>query len=42
VVQRHAAELGYGTFAYLDRIAVAPAARRHGVGRASTPASSTS
>lgn len=31
---RHAAELGYGTFAYLDRIAVAPAARRHGVGRA--------
>lgn len=30
----HAAELGYGTFAYLDRIAVAPAARRHGVGRA--------
>ena len=31
---RHAAELGYATFAYLDRVAVAPAARRHGVGRA--------
>jgi predicted GNAT superfamily acetyltransferase len=31
---RHAGELGYGTFAYLDRIAVAPAARRRGVGRA--------
>jgi len=30
----HAAELGYGDFAYLDRIAVAPAARRCGVGRA--------
>ena len=31
---RHAAGLGYATFAYLDRIAVDPAARRHGVGRA--------
>jgi predicted GNAT superfamily acetyltransferase len=31
---RHAAELGYRTFAYLDRIAVAPSARRRGVGRA--------
>jgi predicted GNAT superfamily acetyltransferase len=31
---RHAADLGYATFAYLDRIAVAPAARRQGVGRA--------
>jgi uncharacterized protein len=30
----HAAELGYDSFAYLDRIAVAPAARRAGVGRA--------
>jgi len=30
---RHAAGLGYPTFAYLDRIAVAPAARRLGVGR---------
>jgi uncharacterized protein len=30
----HAAELGYATFAYLDRIAVALAARRHGVARA--------
>jgi len=30
----HAGALGYGTFAYLDRIAVAPSARRHGVGRA--------
>jgi len=29
-----AASLGYSTFAYLDRIAVAAAARRHGVGRA--------
>ena len=31
---RHAAELGYDSFAYLDRIAVAPDARRRGVGRA--------
>ena len=31
---RHARDLGYDTFAYLDRIAVVPAARRHGVGRA--------
>ena len=30
----HAGELGYGAFAYLDRIAVAPSARRLGVGRA--------
>ena len=29
-----AAGLGYGSFEYLDRIAVAPVARRHGVGRA--------
>jgi predicted GNAT superfamily acetyltransferase len=31
---RHAGDLGYGSFAYLDRIAVAPAARRRGVARA--------
>jgi predicted GNAT superfamily acetyltransferase len=31
---RHAGELGYETFAYLDRMAVAPEARRRGVGRA--------
>jgi uncharacterized protein len=31
---RHAGDLGYGTFAYLDRMAVAPEARRHGLGRA--------
>ncbi|MET0578210.1 MAG: GNAT family N-acetyltransferase, partial [Ilumatobacteraceae bacterium] len=30
----HAGELGYDDFAYLDRIAVVPQARRHGVGRA--------
>jgi predicted GNAT superfamily acetyltransferase len=30
----HAEALGYGSFAYLDRIAVAPTARRLGVGRA--------
>ena len=30
---RHASELGYDAFAYLDRIAVAPDARRQGVGR---------
>lgn len=30
----HAAGLGYGSFAYLDRIAVASTARRLGVGRA--------
>jgi predicted GNAT superfamily acetyltransferase len=30
----HAARLGFGSFAYLDRIAIAPAARRHGIGRA--------
>jgi predicted GNAT superfamily acetyltransferase len=30
----HAGELGYGSWAYLDRIAVADDARRHGVGRA--------
>jgi len=30
----HAGDLGYGTFAYLDRIAVAEHARRLGVGRA--------
>ena len=30
----HAGSLGYADFAYLDRIAVAPAARRAGVGRA--------
>ena len=30
----HAGELGYDGFAYLDRIAVTPPARRHGVGRA--------
>jgi predicted GNAT superfamily acetyltransferase len=30
----NAADLGYGDFAYLDRIAVEPGARRHGVGRA--------
>jgi uncharacterized protein len=30
----HAGELGYATFAYLDRMAVAPEARRRGVGRA--------
>lgn len=30
----HAGELGYSTFAYLDRVAIAPDARRHGVGRA--------
>ncbi len=30
----HAGDLGYGSFAYLDRIAVAPTARRLGVGRA--------
>jgi uncharacterized protein len=29
-----AAALGYASFAYLDRIAVAPTAQRHGVGRA--------
>ncbi|MET0147034.1 MAG: GNAT family N-acetyltransferase [Ilumatobacteraceae bacterium] len=29
----HAAGLGHADFAYLDRIAVAPAARRRGVGR---------
>jgi uncharacterized protein len=31
---RHAGDLGYADFAYLDRIAVAPPARRLGVGRA--------
>lgn len=30
----HAAELGHEDFSYLDRIAVAAVARRHGVGRA--------
>jgi predicted GNAT superfamily acetyltransferase len=30
----HAGELGYGSWAYLDRIAVVADARRHGVGRA--------
>ena len=30
----HVGELGYDAVAYLDRIAVAPSARRHGVGRA--------
>ena len=30
----HAGDLGFDDFAYLDRIAVAPPARRHGVGRA--------
>jgi predicted GNAT superfamily acetyltransferase len=30
----HADGLGYGSFAYLDRVAIAPDARRHGVGRA--------
>jgi predicted GNAT superfamily acetyltransferase len=30
----HAAGLGYTDFAYLDRIAVAPASRRRGIGRA--------
>jgi predicted GNAT superfamily acetyltransferase len=30
----HAGELGYDAFAYLDRIAVSPSARRLGVGRA--------
>ncbi|MET0325786.1 MAG: GNAT family N-acetyltransferase [Ilumatobacteraceae bacterium] len=30
----HAGELGYDDFAYLDRIAVVPHARRHGIGRA--------
>ncbi len=30
---RHAGDLGYRTFAYLDRMAVAPEARRRGVGR---------
>lgn len=30
----HASELGYRSFAYLDRIVVAPDARRHGVGQA--------
>jgi predicted GNAT superfamily acetyltransferase len=30
----HAGDLGHRTFAYLDRIAVAPGARRQGVGRA--------
>jgi uncharacterized protein len=31
---RHAGELGYDSFAYLDRMAVAPEARRQGIGRA--------
>ncbi len=31
---RRAGDLGYDTFAYLDRIAIAPPARRGGVGRA--------
>jgi uncharacterized protein len=31
---RHAGDLGHATFAYLDRIAVAPDARHQGVGRA--------
>ncbi len=30
----HAGDLGYESFAYLDRIAVAPSARRLGIGRA--------